>query len=91
VDLWLQANGNHRPLSLIESANNTLVVSAGDRGREISFITVDKEKGGSKTAANFLQIIINDHIVESPRAKPWIESFRKAGQPPSPPAPQKVG
>ncbi len=90
VDLWLQASGNHRPLNLIESSNNTLIVSAGDRGREIAFITIEKEKGGSRVAASFNQIILTDRIVDSPQAKPWIESYRNAGQRGVAP-PQKVG
>jgi hypothetical protein len=90
VDLWLQANGNHRPQSLIESANNTLIVSAGDRGREIAFITIEKAKDGGRLSASFIQMILTDRIVDSPKAKPWIESFRQAGKRGVPP-PQKVG
>lgn len=90
VDLWLQANGNHRPQNLIESANHALVVSAGDRGREIALITITKEKGGSRTAANFNQFILTDRIADAPRAKSWIENYRKAGHRGAQ-APQKIG
>ncbi|MGH7492482.1 MAG: multiheme c-type cytochrome [bacterium] len=90
VDLWLQAHGNHRPQNLIDSAKDAPIVSAGDRGREIAFITIEKEKAGTRTATSFNQIILTDRIADSPKAKPWIESFRQAGQHGVAP-PQKVG
>ncbi len=90
VDVWLQANGNHRPQNLIESANNILIVSAGDRGREMGFVTIEKEKSGERVAASFHQIILTDRIPDAPKAKPWLESYRQGGQRNTPANP-KVG
>ncbi|NUO83397.1 hypothetical protein HUU05_25270 [candidate division KSB1 bacterium] len=88
IDLWLQSNGNHRPLSLIETTmTNAPIVSAGDRGREVGFITIEKEKNGARVASSFHQLILTDRIADSPRAVPLIEGFRKAGKPPTPTAP----
>ncbi len=91
IDLWLQSNGNHRPLSLIETTmNNAPIVSAGDRGREVGFITIEKERNGARVASSFHQLILTDRIADAPRAVPLLESFRKAGNPPAPaPTPPK--
>jgi hypothetical protein len=86
IDVWLQANGNHRPLSLIETTmSNAPIVSAGDRGREVGFITVEKERNGARVASSFHQLILSDRIADSPRAVPLIEAFRKAGAAPAAP------
>ncbi len=90
IDLWLQSNGNHRPLSLIETTmTNAPIVSAGDRGREVGFVTVEKERNGARVSSSFHQLILTDRIADSPRALPLIESFRKAGNPPAPVTPPK--
>ncbi len=93
IDLWLQSNGNHRPLSLIETTmTNAPIVSAGDRGREVGFITIEKERNGSRVSSSFHQLILTDRILDSPKALPFIESFRKAGNRPpaaTPAAPNK--
>lgn len=91
IDLWLQSNGSHRPLSLIETTmNNAPIVSAGDRGREVGFITIEKERKGARVASSFHQLILTDRIADSPRAVPIIESFRKAGNTPTSVTPPKA-
>ena len=47
-------------------------------------------ESGTRTATSFNQIILTDRIVDAPKAKPWIESYRQAGQRGAAP-PQKVG
>jgi hypothetical protein len=92
VDLWLQANGNHRPLQLLTSANDALVVGAGDRGRELGFITIEKEKKGDRLASSFHQIILTDRIVDAPKGQVIIQNFRNAARAAqSPPKPANTG
>lgn len=92
IDVWLQSNGNNRPLSLIETTmTNAPIVGAGDRGREVGFVTIEKERNGARVSSSFHQLILTDRISDSPRAVPLIESFRKAGNPPAPATPKASG
>ena len=80
VDLWLQTNGDHHPIRQLDSAPSTLVVSGGDRGREVAFITVEKAKGEGLVSASFRQIILDATIKDSPKATKYLDSFRQASQ-----------
>lgn len=80
VDVWLLTQGNHQPIRLIENVGDALVISGGDRGREIGLIKVEKQAGGEREAASFQQIILNDKIADSPKAAPILESYRAAGR-----------
>ncbi len=80
VDVWLLTQGNHQPIRLIENVGDALVISGGDRGREIGLIKVEKQNSGEREAASFQQIILNDKIADSPKAAPILESYRAAGR-----------
>lgn len=80
VDVWLLTQGRHQPIRLIENLGDALVVSGGDRGREVGFIKVEKRKNGERSAASFQQLILNDRIADSPKAAPLLERYRAAGQ-----------
>lgn len=95
VDVWLLTQGRHQPIRLIENLGDALVVSGGDRGREVGFIKVEKLKSGERSAASFQQLILNDRIADSPKAAPLLESYRAAGRPaqsaPAPSSPPPPG
>ena len=80
VDLWLQVNGSHRPIHLIETPGDAMAVSAGDRGRELAFITIEKGRNGVRESTSFKQIILDKRIADSPKVTPFKNSYRAASQ-----------
>ena len=80
VDLWLVSHGLYRPLAQVSTSEGAIVVGPGDRGREVGIITLKKEKKNAVRSATFAQIILDQHIPDSPKGKTIEEIFRAAAQ-----------
>jgi 2',3'-cyclic-nucleotide 2'-phosphodiesterase (5'-nucleotidase family) len=81
VDLWLLSHGLYTPLNQIPTDEGPLVVSPGNRGREVGLIVLQKEKNNSARSAAFSQIILDSRIPDSPKAAPWRQRFLNHSQP----------
>ncbi|MDZ7300941.1 MAG: multiheme c-type cytochrome [candidate division KSB1 bacterium] len=89
VDLWLLSHGTYQPMNQVQTTDGgAIVIGAGDRGREVGFITIEKVKKSGARTAKFNQIILDNRIPDSPKAAPILENFRKRSQsPPQAPSP----
>lgn len=80
VDFWLLAHSTYQPLNQVPTTEGAIVVGPGDRGREVGFIVLEKDKKSGQRTATFSQIVLDHRIADSPKVESFREGFRRRSQ-----------